>query len=375
MNLALDELLTLAGRLDDVPGFDSGRERFRRFLLDRVTAAAAVQGLVDDCQRSVGEQRHRALHDLIVLAGRPLGFEVAFGSYEPPKIDEVALAGRWRSPEGIDVILEIRTERSAPGTLEGLARAVAESCDASRLDRHSDAGLCVVARHHVSRAELSAAANAQFPNVHIVSVRGLMALVAQASDGRISHAALVTLLRSRFALDPAIEALRASSVEAGELAGEQAADASRELSSGQHAPSFWVATIAASDVPQPEHLLTSMILRRHVLAICDAGAIRGEGSPGDWVCFFLPAKGIVGHAQLAEVVEDGGRVVRNAAQFSRVYRLEHVTAYNEPVVQALRGERPFAIPPAGTFLAGPCLAPIARQDFLAMTTAGQPSGV
>ena len=38
-----------------------------------------------------------------------------------------------------------------------------------------------------------------------------------------------------------------------------------------------------------------------------------------------------------------------------------------PIVQALRAGRPFAVPPPDVPLAGPCLAPIARADFVALT--------
>jgi hypothetical protein len=45
-----------------------------------------------------------------------------------------------------------------------------------------------------------------------------------------------------------------------------------------------------------------------------------------------------------------------------------VTLYERPILQALRADRPFAVPPPDIPLAGPCLAPIARQDFLALMT-------
>ena len=133
-------------------------------------------------------------------------------------------------------------------------------------------------------------------------------------------------------------------------------------------PAFWVATIAANETAAPEQLLASVIARRRVLGICHAGPFQAEGAAGDWVCFFLAGKGIVGHAQLASVVDGKTNVVRNAAQFNRVYRLSNVELYEEPIVQALRAGRPFAVPAADVALAGPCLAPIAREDFIALTT-------
>ena len=124
MSLALDELLLLVGRLDDAAGFDTPRERFRRFLLERVTDLATARALIDECQRSVGEQRHRALHDLVVLLGRLLQFEIAFGSYD--RSDEPrAASSQWRSPGLLTVVLEIRTEQTRTTSFERLAHAVA----------------------------------------------------------------------------------------------------------------------------------------------------------------------------------------------------------------------------------------------------------
>jgi hypothetical protein len=49
-----------------------------------------------------------------------------------------------------------------------------------------------------------------------------------------------------------------------------------------------------------------------------------------------------------------------------VYRLTDVTLYDRPIAQALRADRPFAVPPPNVPLAGPCLAPITREDFRAL---------
>ena len=108
MNVSLSELLSLVGRLDSAPGFDAPRERYRRFLLEHVTDVPTSRSLIEECQRSVGEQRHRALQDLVVLVGRFLGFETIFGSYERigGHVD-----GQWRSRGLLDVVLEIRTEQ------------------------------------------------------------------------------------------------------------------------------------------------------------------------------------------------------------------------------------------------------------------------
>ena len=363
MSITLDELLLLVGRLDDAPGFDTPRERFRRFLLERVTDVPTVSALIDDCQRSVGEQRHRALQDLIVIVGRLLRFEVTFGTYEP-SADAVKVDGQWRSPGLLDVVLEIRTEQTTSATLDGLARATAAAPGAGLEPR---IGLCVVARQYAARARLSRALDvSRLPDIRVVTVASLLALAAQAAADRLVHAEVVKLLHSGVALDFVIDLLDRPAANGHSV--ESAAEQDPPAPAAVREPAYWIATITGNEVAAPEQLLASVIAERRVLAICPWGKLRGEGSPGDWVGFFVPGKGLVGHAQLESIVDDSTKVVRHARRFSCVYRLERVTLYQRPILQALRADRPFAVPPADVPLIGPCLAPIARQDFLALMT-------
>jgi hypothetical protein len=365
MSITLDELLLLVGRLDDAPGFDTPRERFRRFLLDRVTDVPTARALIEECQRSVGEQRHRALQDLVVVAGRLLGFEITFGAYGR-SADGVTVDGRWRSPGLLDVVLEVKTEQTPSATQDGLARAVtAVAARAAELEPRI--GLCVVARQYAARGKIghALAAVTPFSDIRVVSVRSLLALAAQASAGRLAHAEVAKLLRSGVVLDFVADLLDRPTANS-QSSSESIADRGPSAPADHQDLAFWVATIAGNEVAAPEQLLASVIAERRVLGVCHVDRLSGQGSPGDWVCFFVPGKGIVGHAQLASIVEDATRVVRSPKRFSCVYRLADVTLYERPIVQALRADRPFAVPPADLPLAGPCLAPIARHDFLAL---------
>ena len=364
MSITLDELFLLVGRLDDAPGFDSPRERFRRFLLDRVTDVPTARALVDECQRSVGEQRHRALQDLVVIAGRFLGFEIIFDSYERTA-DIVKVDGQWRSPGLLDVVLEIRTEQTPSPSLDALAAATAAATVGRAEPR---LGLCVVARQFAARDKLSRtlATDPRLTDMRTVSVRSLMALAARAAADRLAHADIVALLKSSIALDFVIDLLDRPGIDG--QSSEPAAERSAAAPRSRRQPSFWAATITWNETATPEQLLGSVIASRRVLATCHTGRLRGQASPGDWVCFFVPGKGIVGHAQLAAILDDGEKVVRHSLRFNCIYRLEQVVLYERPIAQALRADRPFETPPTDVPLAGPCLAPMIRQDFLALTT-------
>jgi hypothetical protein len=367
MSVTLDELLSLVGRLDDALGFDTPRERFRRFLLERVTDVPTARALIEECQRSVGEQHHRALQDLVVVTGRLLKFEITFGTYER-SADGIKMNGQWRSPGLLDVVLEIKTDQTTSATMEGMAQAMTAGAELE-----PRIGLCVIARQYAAHGKIDRALAAVTPDVDIrvVSIRSLLALAAQVSTDRLAHAEVVRLLRSGVALDFVIDLLDRpapngqSSTSTAEPA--QSAPSAQSVPEPPE-PEFWVATITGNEASTPEQLLASVIADRHVLAISHAGRLPSFlGAPGDWVCFFVPRKGIVGHAQLASIIEDGAKVVRDAGRFGCVYRLAHVTLYERrPIIQALRNDRPFSVPPADLALAGPCLAPITRQDFLGL---------
>lgn len=77
----LDQLLRLVGELNDQPGTDTPRVRFRQFLDESVTAPGDLRDFVERCLSQKGAQYERALQDLVNHAGRLMGFDVEFGRY------------------------------------------------------------------------------------------------------------------------------------------------------------------------------------------------------------------------------------------------------------------------------------------------------
>ena len=60
VSITLTETLDLVGRLDDTPGEETPRERFRRRLHDKVREVGQVRDYIEECLRTPGDQYNRA---------------------------------------------------------------------------------------------------------------------------------------------------------------------------------------------------------------------------------------------------------------------------------------------------------------------------
>jgi len=89
----LDQILGLDGTLDDAPGPDTPRERFRGFVRDSVGAIGAARYYVEACTTNKGPQYDHALQDLVNHKGAVIGFDVEFGRYKGVK-------DQWDDEEG-----------------------------------------------------------------------------------------------------------------------------------------------------------------------------------------------------------------------------------------------------------------------------------
>jgi hypothetical protein len=94
----LGQILDLAGSLDDSPGSNTPRQRFRDFLDKNVTEVGQVRDYVQECLKTPDAQYSRALQDLINHIGRFLGFEVTFGRYQGVK-GQIGFDGHWGIPD------------------------------------------------------------------------------------------------------------------------------------------------------------------------------------------------------------------------------------------------------------------------------------
>ena len=344
MNVTLNELLMLVGRLDDAAGFDTPRERFRRFLVEHVTGAHAARALVEQCQYAPGDQHHRALRDVVVALGRGLGFEPRFGSYQSagrlPKPD-----GQWHSRR-LDVLLEIRTDQAQNTDLEALTKAVSELGVAPKSGNGRAIGLCVLtplyaARVRIDDVQRTAAADSR---IQVTTLRALLAIAAMAGEKRLSHDDVVRLLGSGLGLDFIADLLERAGGAAREIKETEAVPPAPVTSESR----FWLATINADQGATPEEFVELVIGKRQIFGVVENGNPQNIAQPGDRLCLYIPGKGVVGHCQVRSIAE-GVTGLRDAHRFSKLLHLEDAVLHvNDPMppeeemqlrMRALRADR------------------------------------
>ena len=65
ITLTLNEMLDFVGKLDDTEGNETPRERFRRFLQQKVCEVGQIKVYVEEFLKNSGDQYNRALQDLV----------------------------------------------------------------------------------------------------------------------------------------------------------------------------------------------------------------------------------------------------------------------------------------------------------------------
>jgi hypothetical protein len=316
MGVTLDQLLMLTGRLDDTPGFDSSRERFRRFLLDHVREPGMARVLIDECQHAPTEQHRRALGDLVVLLGRYLGFHVRFGLTGLTGSDPAY--GEWRAP-GLHVLVDVRSDADDRSDLSANARAVERAQAAPGATGTRVVGMAVTTPMFLQRHALESGAVDPAHPVGVVSLSALLTVTALAAAGRATHDDVVKLLTARAPLGFVMELLERCADDRALLT--PGAAGSRVVSTG-----FWLLRVAGDRGTSAEELIEIVIGRRHVIGLSGDRPAHEAVQPGDRICLSIAGKGVVGHGRLAGI-DKANAGIRDAHRFRHVWRIEDLRLY------------------------------------------------
>jgi hypothetical protein len=368
MRVTLDQVLMLVGHLDDSPGFDTSCRRFRRFILEHITDVSAARAFIDQGERPHGEDQRRALQDLIVLLGRFLGFETRFGSYEP--LDGVLTCdGHWRSRR-LDIVLDIRGERTSPSDVSRLSRSVAALAATSRLPQAYGGGpfspdwqvlgLCVQTSHRTNpgmHEQVVADARAA-GTLRLVSHRTLLRLAEMVARGTLTQEEVVRLLDSSVLLDGVVDLLERPSLPAPAACP----------SADDRGPQYWFATVVAAG-EDPRHIAESIVSGSGHLSVDTAAAPGHLIRANDWICLCIPGTGVVGHGQVASSTQQPGDGPERVTQ---VCLLPQTDVYiDSPVVPDFQTQLRLTAAHSAVNPATPALLSISREEFRTLTPRGE----
>ena len=336
MAVTLDQILALAGRLDDTPGFDTPRERFRRFLREHVTSFDALRLLIAQGRHVPGEQHRRALQDLVAEVGRYLGFGVTFGTLSAEGTADHQ--GVWTAGQ-LSIVLAVRHAPTARETLAALV-ATMSSLPESPLGLTRPLGLVVVTPHGNGRQKLDEAREALGTRVN-VTVLGLDTVLSLADlvvAGHVTDRDAARLFRTDAPVDFVADLVGRAArhpPEPAPTASVERANPAPAPAEAPAAPSYWLVGVVPDQAMSPDAFLELVVLRRQVFGVGETMPAAGPIRAGDSVCFYITGRGVVGRASVTSIMEDGGGI-RDARRFRQILRLADLT---------LHVDRPAALEP------------------------------
>lgn len=192
----LEQILGLVGTLDDSPGDDTARERFRFYLRNSLGSIGDVRDFVEACLRNKGSQYDRALQDLVNHSASLLGFSVEYGRYRGVTND-IGHDGLWVWND-FTFVVEVKTTDVYSIQTATLIGYVDRLISAGRIPDWSHAlGLYVFGR---TDSDLKQLANTIYAEnrtrqLRIATIDSILSLAELVQEGQISTAEVATILR------------------------------------------------------------------------------------------------------------------------------------------------------------------------------------
>jgi hypothetical protein len=350
MSITLQQILSLAGPLDDTTGPDTPRERFRQFLRAHVTKVGEVRDYIEECLRTSGQQYSRALQDLVNYLGHFLGFTVRFGRYQGVP-GQIGFDGHWQSPSGFHLVVEVKTSETYAIKTATLTHYVDTLISERQIPDWDHAlGLYVVGRPDPELRQLEHAITAErrTHQLRIISVESLLSLAELMNEYDVSHDDVLAVLRpSRPTIDPVVD-LMARLVAQRHVEPVMAPESVLQEQPQTLAPqpivptavplgaevAYWLTPVKADDVQTAEEVIHTLVGREGMYAFSERTPGRKHLKPGDWIAFYATGKGVVAHAQVMSTpAYQLHPCVRHAEQYPWVFLVGSVRLYvEEPMV-------------------------------------------
>jgi len=362
MNYSLDVILDLVGTLDDSPGDDTARERFRNYLEREIRDVGHARDLIEECLRESGTQYARALQDLVNYVGHFLGFEVEHGRYQGVP-GEIGHDGLWTSSTGFHVVIETKTTEQFHIKTSALTGYVNELISEHRIpDWENAMGLYVIGDPdpEVKQLRNAIVAENKTNKLRTISIDALLSLAELLSEYDVSHKDALAVLRpSGPSIDP-IANLMARIVAQEQV--RQTQEGTREDEPEQEERtstisepepqlardgdlSYWLTPVSDKEGMTSEEVVYRLVGQDQIYGYGKRTPGRKDLSPGDRLAFYATGEGVVAHTVVASSPEkasnpDDHLATPDAQDYPFIFQLRTPTLYLEdPVVidESLRG--------------------------------------
>lgn len=338
MEITLERMLSWVGKLDDSPGEDTARERFRQLLREDIREVGQIRDYVEECLRLKGDQYNRALQDLVNRVGEFLGFEVVFGRYSGA-VGHPGFDGRWASPTGFHIVIEVKTTEVYSVKTKTLLGYVDELISDKVIpNRDSALGLYVVGRPdpEIRQVEHSIMAQGLMHNLRIISVDSLLSLAEMMGMYEIAHKEILSMLKpSGPMIDPVVDLMaELVAIREAEKEEEEEEEKEPEKVAVEGEVRYWITPTRPDEVQTAEECINTLVGQEGVYAFGERTPGRKKIKPGDWICFYATQNGVVAHARVTTVPEKKHHPkVVHPEKFPFVFGVDSQKLYlDEPVV-------------------------------------------
>jgi len=330
------------GKLDDTIGDDNPRERFRLYLKENANEVGQIRDYIGESLRNTGSQYNRAFQDLINYLGHFLGFEVRFGRYQGVQ-GQIGFDGLWKSPSEFYIVVEVKTTEAYAIKTATLMNYIDEAISEKIIpDRAHALGLYIVGRFdpEVHQLENAICAEKRTDQLRVISAESLLSLAELMNKYDVAHDDILAVLSpSGPVIDPIIDLMARLTAESE--VGEEPAEPQvfRPTESAEKPPEtekvgFWLSPVIGNEEQKAEEVIQSLVGVHGIYAFGERTPGRKHLKPGDRICFYAEANGVVGHATVSSYPKkEINPLIRDPERYPWLFSLkENRTYIDNPVI-------------------------------------------
>ena len=297
MNTTLTQILSLVGVMDDSPGNDTSRERFRQFLKDNARDVSQLRDYIQECLTKSGPQYNRALQDLVNHVGIFLGFEVEFGLYQGLQ-GQIGFDGHWKSPKDFHIVAETKTTDAYAIKTLTLVGYVDGLISEKQIPSWDNAlGLYVVGRPDADLKQLEnlIVSERRTSQLRVISIDSLLSLAEVMSRYDVTHQDILDILRpSGPRVDRVVDLIARVAAESPDT---QPVTTITPPLPGETV--FWITPVKSTEEETAEECIKRLVGEMHFYAFGERAPGRQRMEAGHRIAFYATTKGVVAHATLA----------------------------------------------------------------------------